>query len=622
TTMVNPGSFKGSRKTFLLAQADLYAEAVVNNNVADTVSDIQRRYFKRYPITLPHDEEPDEAWLAQVDDTAPDADLEPPILDGLNAEDMVAARDAYDGQLKLIQLRKEQITRRLKYQHTKAQDSSTGFEGGIDNPMAVLMSKLTGIDLKKPRKKTGYNDSNITGRKKIGVRNKIYKEAYDELDDDEKAECEARSQAEYDDAMAKLEAVLNGNASTKPEDRQRVIEGLPKFVQPIIDLVAEHTGWKVTVIAGGPEPADNGRLNMISIHSGLCTGTIPMNFGRAERTSYKQFVVPVFANFLKKCYTVEECRAASLPVQQKSLADLLSADVSDWEIHAMDDYIRPTGLASMTPRLATPLPSHPTSPEQTHSLPDQTPSPSEQPSFVQADQPADQSLVLSSTPPSTSASVSAASLLSSKRRREGSLAEEQDMRRHLRTRLSTMQRELAADAEDGVQRTSVASVSNPNHAESTTKLGPSAAHTPSSSIKVSPAPANSPDWFKKAIDFLNSEELGAEWVHLVELWSQFEEQSSYTENGLLGNRGRPTCIAEWIRYARSPSYRPKRSGVLSRCDGTLDDIRMPGKNGLLSVLAALFFWGVSAEGEEGSGGEASWKVAVDDVAWVMKGLVA
>ncbi|KAF9470434.1 hypothetical protein BDN70DRAFT_821384, partial [Pholiota conissans] len=72
-TMVNPGSFKGSRKTFLLTQADIYAEALVNNHVADMVSDIQRRYFKRYPITLPHEEEPSEQWLSQVDDNAPTA---------------------------------------------------------------------------------------------------------------------------------------------------------------------------------------------------------------------------------------------------------------------------------------------------------------------------------------------------------------------------------------------------------------------------------------------------------------------------------------------------------------------------------------------------------------------
>ncbi|KAF9470716.1 hypothetical protein BDN70DRAFT_901892 [Pholiota conissans] len=153
------------------------------------------------------------------------------------------------------------------------------------------MSKLTGIDLQKPRRKTGYNvwapssrpsldalvnerakDSNISGRKKIGLRNRIYKEAYEELDPEEKAEWEAKAQAEYEKAVTKLEVVMNDSASTKPEDRQK-----------------------------------------------------------SERKAYKQFVVPVFAHFLKKCYTIDECRTAALPIQQKSLADMLNDDDSNFE---------------------------------------------------------------------------------------------------------------------------------------------------------------------------------------------------------------------------------------------------------------------------------------------------
>jgi len=43
----------------------------------------------------------------------------------------------------------------------------------------------------------------------------------------------------------------------------RCIEGLVGFAQPILDLICQATGWKVTMIAGGPEPAHEGRLNVI-----------------------------------------------------------------------------------------------------------------------------------------------------------------------------------------------------------------------------------------------------------------------------------------------------------------------------------------------------------------------
>lgn len=43
----------------------------------------------------------------------------------------------------------------------------------------------------------------------------------------------------------------------------RIIAALPKFIEPILDAIGEYTGWKASFIAGGPEPADGGRLNMI-----------------------------------------------------------------------------------------------------------------------------------------------------------------------------------------------------------------------------------------------------------------------------------------------------------------------------------------------------------------------
>ena len=43
----------------------------------------------------------------------------------------------------------------------------------------------------------------------------------------------------------------------------RCIQGLTKFIQPILDGVCAAIGWKVTFIAGGPEPAHGGRLNVL-----------------------------------------------------------------------------------------------------------------------------------------------------------------------------------------------------------------------------------------------------------------------------------------------------------------------------------------------------------------------
>jgi len=89
--MVNPGAFQGSRKEFLLSQKPLYKAGVLGGYAADALSQIQRKYFKRYPIDLPHQEEPSVEWLAAVDDDAPDVEQEAPDASTSNDEELAAA---------------------------------------------------------------------------------------------------------------------------------------------------------------------------------------------------------------------------------------------------------------------------------------------------------------------------------------------------------------------------------------------------------------------------------------------------------------------------------------------------------------------------------------------------
>ena len=70
--MVNPGAFQGSQKAFLLSQKDAYKAGVVGGYAANALAKIQHKYLKQYPIDWPHSEEPPVAWLAMVDDEAPD----------------------------------------------------------------------------------------------------------------------------------------------------------------------------------------------------------------------------------------------------------------------------------------------------------------------------------------------------------------------------------------------------------------------------------------------------------------------------------------------------------------------------------------------------------------------
>lgn len=106
--MVNPGTYTGSRLAFLDGKNEEYTNAVKMKVVDDVVSNIQRQYFKRFPITLPLNEEPSEEWLAQVDDNAPDPEILPPNEnDYATSDEYVQAMLKYDELGRELTLRKD-----------------------------------------------------------------------------------------------------------------------------------------------------------------------------------------------------------------------------------------------------------------------------------------------------------------------------------------------------------------------------------------------------------------------------------------------------------------------------------------------------------------------------------
>lgn len=153
-----------------------------------------------------------------------------------------------------------------------------------------------------------------------------------------------------------------------------------------------------------------------------------------------------------------------------------------------------------------------------------------------------------------------------------------------------------------------------------------------------------PAWLVSALGMLKSQELGSEWTALVKAWEAFEVGEGFAAPLNLSPTGRPPCISDWIKRARAPSYRPaipspegfaslftewwrsvqpewRRSasgGSLARGSGDLGSVRKPGVNGLLSAIAALFFWG-SAPGLTATGRDA-WLEAVGEVSWTVQHL--
>ncbi len=153
-------------------------------------------------------------------------------------------------------------------------------------------------------------------------------------------------------------------------------------------------------------------------------------------------------------------------------------------------------------------------------------------------------------------------------------------------------------------------------------------------------PSNAPPWVIKALEMFKSGSFGPDWSQVVYSWVAFQFTNDFDSSDKLSAEERPECVGQWIARARSQKWRPTyvNLDVVSkfqepfwawwanlqpedRVDGSEDSIedlkREPdgrpvqihpstdvnwgclkthsGKNGLVSVMAALFFWSVGVE---------------------------
>ncbi|KAF4613755.1 hypothetical protein D9613_007375 [Agrocybe pediades] len=265
-------------------------------------------------------------------------------------------------------------------------DSSTS------NPFIPFINKLAGnVGVPRPRKKTPMNVWRVSHRAEIenklkeqivaqsiprrmvaSHREKIAKEMFAQLPKEVQDQWEAQAAQEHAIEMEKWNDLVKGEVqiSTSLEDRQKYIQGVGQFMQPILDLICKSTGWKATLIAGGPDPAHGGRLNMVSLDSeATASGDIETNSESAsEKRRYEEVLIPIFEEYLKKCFSPEsKCQSQALATKEGFApldeAGIEEAGATTEVLGLTNPEVSITGEASRPvdapPRTSSPQPSGP-----------------------------------------------------------------------------------------------------------------------------------------------------------------------------------------------------------------------------------------------------------------------
>ncbi|KAJ7766369.1 hypothetical protein DFH07DRAFT_737340 [Mycena maculata] len=167
-------------------------------------------------------------------------------------------------------------------------------------------------------------------------------------------------------------------------------------------------------------------------------------------------------------------------------------------------------------------------------------------------------------------------------------------------------------------------------------------------------PPKAAQWFIDAHAQMTHQDLGCHFDAVIEAWTRLEAASRYEQGPTnLTPKGHPAQVGAWIGTHRGkrgsdpkvtdpaafavawknwwdflqPAWRVKDgdgkwsvTGGYGK-DGTeWGNLYQWGVNGTLSLLAALYFWGVAVEGQGEL--ETVWEAEVIDVAWMLEGMAA
>ncbi|KAF9496313.1 hypothetical protein BDN71DRAFT_1505825 [Pleurotus eryngii] len=145
------------------------------------------------------------------------------------------------------------------------------------------------------------------------------------LYDLEPAEIKSEVEAEYE--RYKVEIEEDKEAEPTPQSYTEMIDTIAVQFHAFTSMLGTMTGWKFTLLAGGPDPTNGGKIRSFGVHHGKNhTG---LSFSEAV-PEFKKQITPIFGNYLCTVYTPSECAARALyPVDVDGVGNMVSDTVNE-----------------------------------------------------------------------------------------------------------------------------------------------------------------------------------------------------------------------------------------------------------------------------------------------------
>ncbi|KAL0572313.1 SERTA domain-containing protein 3 [Marasmius crinis-equi] len=168
----------------------------------------------------------------------------------------------------------------------------------------------------------------------VSIRQAVVKEEFEKLAMKDREQWQLVAKSEHEQRKAHFAALQSAGYSTEPSDRQGAIDRFPTWMLEVAEEARKITGLNISVFAGGPMPSAGGELRIIGVHAGRTMGAGGQSFGAAYEGAIQSVISQIYGEFLRDCFTKEDCEAMSLGSGRPTL-DALYSQNDSVSVHAV-----------------------------------------------------------------------------------------------------------------------------------------------------------------------------------------------------------------------------------------------------------------------------------------------
>ncbi|KAF7791378.1 hypothetical protein EIP86_002392 [Pleurotus ostreatoroseus] len=182
---------------------------------------------------------------------------------------------------------------------------------GGKNPWLPMMNALRKPDCSAPRRTAPYLLYGSKHRAQIaaaclggniGQRNRKAKELFEQESVEVRAVFEAESENKYEEERTKYDDAMSGAPSPDPEEQKKARDRLASVMTPLLELIAQYTGFECLTLIGGIAADESWVCN--AVNYGQTKEGPPKKFDEFDPAGFRKNFCGQFTKFLKAC-TVE-----------------------------------------------------------------------------------------------------------------------------------------------------------------------------------------------------------------------------------------------------------------------------------------------------------------------------